>query len=251
MRAYPALLLSLCIALGACAGVLAADKAAEKEARNLFRSAFQDGLSDKERVETLESVAKDHADTSWADDALWVLGEMASANARRDLAVRFRRALMDREEPPLLERFTESLPIYADSRIPRVLYLLNLTGNRYIRDGYKAVPFNPLSMLTHDALSLDYEAMDMLELALQECRRSIEAAPKDGLFQKNYKRRAQRLEKKIAEAKKKKDQDAQDKGEAPPDKPPEDKDAPDPEAEDQPAEPKDTEDTAADEEEGE
>ena len=193
MHARDLLVLSLCGLLTSAPLARAADEAAEKEALQQYKSAFQEGLDNKKRIETLESVVKEHPDSQWADDALWVLGEVAARGGRRDLAVQFRRKLTERPAPPNLEAFTCALPVYETSRVPRALYLLNLTGNRYKRDGIKAVPFNPIPMLVHEDLALDYQLMGLAKLALHEYELAAAAAPPDGLFQRTYKRRAERL----------------------------------------------------------
>jgi len=197
MRASVIVFLTLQAAFALAAVGLAADDAAEKEARQLFRSAFAENVEAKKRVEILEALVKDHADSRWADDALWALGEMAAQAGRREQAVQYRRGLMERATPPSLESFTCNLPIYSNSRVPKALYLLTVTGNRYAKDGIKAVPFNPVPMLVHEDLALDYEAMKMLNQALREYQLAAAVAPKDDFFEKLYLRRAGQLEEKI------------------------------------------------------
>ena len=194
-----ALLLALCLGVVSSAVLMAADEATEEEARQLYEGAFSEGLKVAERLEALEQVAKDYADTAWADDALWVLGEVARKRRDSRRAVLFGRQLLEREVPPSLEPFTEQQAIYARSRLPRVLFLLGRTGHLYRHEGAKAIaiPFDPLQMVVSEGLALQYEKLGLHELALKEYRRAIAAAPPGGMFARIYVRRADRLEKKV------------------------------------------------------
>jgi len=185
------------LGLAAALAAYAADEAAEEDARRAYVSAFEAGLKDEERIGILEKVAKDYADTRWADDALWVLGEVADKSGDRRRAILFRRQLLEREALPALERLTCSLRVYSQSRVPNVLFVVERTGHLYRISGDKLVRFNPIPMVTCEELALDYEALGLLELALREYRRAITAAPPGGLFRRVYTRRAERLQRKI------------------------------------------------------
>jgi tetratricopeptide (TPR) repeat protein len=199
MRAPRAL--SVCLCLAVTAGLcLAAGETLDARVERMFRDAFRRDRTMTQRAEMLESLVKDHPQSKWADDALWALAEMADAMKNRDAAVRFRRALAERETPPTLEPFTRTLPIYTESRVPRVLYLLSMSGNRYKRDGVRAVPFNPLPMMLHEELAMDYEEMGQLELALQEYRLAEKAAPEGDFFARTYAARASRIEARLKTA---------------------------------------------------
>ncbi len=191
------LLLVLCVGLGAIPLAGAADEETEAQARRFYASAFRDDLGADERAAALEALAKDYADTRWADDALWVLGEMADRGGDRRRAILFRRQLLQRQSPPQLEELTRSLPVYRHSRIPQALFVLDLTGKSYRKDGGWGLPFNPVPMMACEDLAFDYEGMELFELALREYRRAARAAPPGGLFRRTYERHARRLEKKI------------------------------------------------------
>ena len=101
-----------------------------------------------------------------------------------------------------LEPFTRSQFVYRTSRVPRALFVLTRTGNRYVRRGIKGVAFDPVPMLTHEGLARDYEQTGHHELALEQYRRAIAVAPPNGLFARVYTRRARRLETKVQALKK-------------------------------------------------
>jgi len=192
-----ALFLALTFAALAGHPLRAADQATEEQARERYESAFEPGLQLQERTDILESVAKDYADTRWADDALWVLGEVASRSGDLRRAILFRRQLLERDRMPELEPYTRSRWIYRHSRVPGALYVLEHTGHAYTAKGIRAVPFNPIPMLTCEALAQDYERLGLLELAYREYRRAAAAAPQDGLFSSIYEARAERLRRRI------------------------------------------------------
>ena len=191
-----ALLLAACLA-ALCAAARGADEATDENARKIYAGAFAEGLSDDERTELLENIVRDFADTRWSDDALWVMAQAADAEGDRGRAVLLRRQLLQMHRDPRLERFTRSLPVYENSRMPRVIFLLERTGHRYTNDAGRAVPFNPIPMVTCEDLAAAYEDMDLPELALGEYRRALTAAPPDGLFARIYRRRIERIEGKL------------------------------------------------------
>jgi len=193
-----ALALVICLAVMAARHADCADGATEQEAQGLYAQALNVALTPGERISILEQVAKDYADTRWADDALWVLGEMAHGSGDTRRAILFRRQLLERDSPPCLEAFTRSQRVYARSRVPHVLFVLERTGHLYRTEGRQAVQFNPLPMITCEELALAYEDMGLLELALRDYRRAIAAAPPGDLYARLYARRAERLERKIA-----------------------------------------------------
>ena len=205
------MLLALCVCMVAVPLARAADDAAEEEARKLYVSAFREGLEPAKRLEALEKVARDYADSRWADDALWVLAQAADHDDDVRRAVLMRRQLLERTAPPSLEPYTQTLPVYDQSRIPRVIFLLERTGDRYSNDGKHVISFNPLPMVTSEELALSYERLEMYELALQEYRRAIQASPPEGLFARIYARRVQELEKKLEVQKKREKPAAEDK----------------------------------------
>jgi len=193
-----ALIVAACVAIWAIQQADCADEATEQEARQLYAQAFEDPLTPGECMAVLEQLAKDYADTRWADDALWALGEMAHGKGDTRSAILFRRQLLEGYSPPCLEPYTRSLRIYLRSRVPRVLFVLEQTGQLYHMEGRQAVQFNPIPMLTREELALDYERMGLLEMALREYQRAIAAAPPDGPLARLYARRLERLKKEVA-----------------------------------------------------
>jgi hypothetical protein len=92
--------------------------------------------------------------------------------------------------------------------------LLRYTGHLYTRKEQKDVPFdpkevdrfNPIPMLTAEELALDYLRIGKQELALEQYRKALSAAPPDSFFTKIYARRIDQLEKQAERIQKAKQQ---------------------------------------------
>lgn len=185
--------------LALAAAVRAADDEIEEEARLRYASAFERELEGKERVKILESVAAEYGDTTWADDSLWVLAEMARRGGYREQAMEFRKRLLEVETPPELEPFTRRQRIYVKSRARSVSILLRYTGHHYASEGETVLVFNPVPMLVAEDLAIDYEHNGEHELALEQYRRALSLAPRGGFFADLYERRMKQTEEKIKE----------------------------------------------------
>jgi len=196
----------------------AEDEVTEAEVQKEFMRAFGPGLKLKERVDVFVGIVSEHPESVWADDALWVLSQIASMTAHREEAIRFRERLLEGEEAPQLETFTKGTWIYRSSRIPSVLWVLDRTGHRYQRVETKekalrvvpqrgkpgkvkvlvrTVPFNPLPMVLNEELAGLYEQEGMDEEALYRYRQALKCAPQGSLFANIYQQRIERLERKI------------------------------------------------------
>jgi len=209
------LLAALCLVVAATVASGAADDETEDQARWDYESAFLPQLTGRERVQILEDVVEQYGDTRWADDALWVLSEMADRGGYLKKAIEFRKQLLERKSPPELEPFTRSQRVYIDSVAPAVEMLLQYTGhlysrkgekvivfnpipntgNLYSRKGEKVIVFNPIPMLTAEELAFDYQRTGENKLALEQYRKALSAAPPDSFFTKIYTRRIDQLEK--------------------------------------------------------
>lgn len=200
------LILILVLVFPAASGLMAADDAIEEAARVRYADAFSTGVRPKERVEILTKLVKECPGSRWADDALWILAEIAQRSGQAEQAIKHRLSLVARPDKPKLESYTESLDIYALSRIPRVVRLLELTGRRYSRKGKRVLTFNPLPMVTHEDIALGYERLRDYEAAIRHYRLALPQTPKGGLLRRQFGRHIVRLEKKQATKKRKQEQ---------------------------------------------
>jgi len=197
---------------------VAEDEVTEAEVQEEFMRAFGPGLKLKERVDIFVGIVSEYPESAWADDALWVLSQIASMTAHREEAIRFRKRLLEGEEAPQLETFTRGTWIYRSSRIPAVMWVLDRTGHRYQREEarekvlrvvpqrgkpgkvvvlVRTVPFNPLPMLLNEELAALYEQEGRDKEALCRYREALKCAPQGGLFADIYQQRIERLEQEI------------------------------------------------------
>jgi len=168
-----------------------------------FRGAFTDEMAPVERVRVLERLAKEHPDSKWAADALWVLGEAAREQGLPERVVYYWQYLMGSDPEVELQPFTRSQPIYLNSGLPPVSYYLSATGLGYApheglaaKDGtyfYNAKPFNPAPMLVWDGLGHAYEDLGRTELALKAYKKALECAPTGGPWVSIYQGNVDRL----------------------------------------------------------
>jgi len=109
------------------------DEVSEAVAEKAFKEVFAGGSEPDEGLDILKNIVREYGGTRWADDALWVLAETSARRGHEKSALLYRRMLTKRPVPPCLERFTRGLRIYAASRIPSLLFMLDATGQRYRR----------------------------------------------------------------------------------------------------------------------
>jgi len=175
----------------------AADDATEEAARELFASAFAQAIEAPTRIEALERVASDFHSTAWADDALWVLGEVAHLSGHPERAIAYRQKLVDEFSPPGLEEFTKGLPPYQGSDLQRVTHVLELTGKLHYRQGRRTLVYNPLPMVTHDQLARAFLTAGRYEEALEHYENARSLAPIGSLYEQVYDRSIEDVRQKL------------------------------------------------------
>jgi tetratricopeptide (TPR) repeat protein len=189
-------------------GVLCQEDAEEPEA--VFRRVFAEEMEPTERVSELERLVKEHRQSRWADDALWVLGEAARQQKCTERAVYYWQFLMAFRPDVELEEFTRSLPLYGASRLPQVYLHLEAAGLTYVRrEGVAAEPnglfvnarpFNPVPMVVWQELGRALAQLGKLELAVKAYGRALAAAPEGSHWVGTYQAATERLERKLAAA---------------------------------------------------
>ena len=194
MKALFFLLSTVAVAWGMSAAT-AADEATAQKSASLFRKAFRRGICEEEQRRDLRTIARDYADTKWADDALWALSRLADRCGDRRSSLLMRRELLHRAAPPSLEPLTRKLGLYKDSLLPNVDFLLEYTGYRYEPEVGIAARFNALPMVLHTELAELYEQLGAPRMALEEYRKAETIAPPSGVLKRLYARRIQRLHK--------------------------------------------------------
>ncbi len=194
-RLLPVIVLSALLA--AAPAVRGADDETEEAARKLCVSAFEEeGLKLKERVEIWEKLVKEYPEAKWADDALWVLGELAERTRRPRRAMDYRVALAKRRPLPRLEDYTKKLSIYRRSRVAQIVRLLRATASFYQRRGNRVKIFNPLPLAVHEQLARAYTKSQDYEQAIRHYRKAIFYSPNGAVTRRFFARTVAALEKK-------------------------------------------------------
>jgi tetratricopeptide (TPR) repeat protein len=168
-----------------------------------FHAALEAPLRSAGQVRLLERVAKEGPNTQWADDALWLLGEMARQAGDDARAVYYWQYLIALQPDVILEDETKMLPIYGTSGIPQVELYLRLTARQYVRapaagmrDGRHYVgvrPINATAMIVCEGLGRAYEALGKPSLALRAYRRALAQCPEEGSWRARFEGAVERL----------------------------------------------------------
>jgi tetratricopeptide (TPR) repeat protein len=196
-------LLLLLVVFLASAGAAPEDLAASAAVEGAFRAALDAAPWSPEQVRLLEQVAKEGPETQWADDALWVLGEMARQAGDQKRAIYYWQYLTALRPNVVLEEDTKSLDVYARSGIPQVELYLQLTARRYVRveatgteDGQRYMEVRPVSataMLICQGLGEAYEALGKRGLALRAYRHALANCPEAGSWRERFQEAVRRL----------------------------------------------------------
>jgi len=190
-------------------GVTAADQAPIDGPGAEFRAAFAEGVEPVQSARMLVRLVKEHPQSEWADDALWVLGETARRQRRPDRVVYFWQYLMARKPGAELEEFTRSLELYRRSPLGNIMVLMEAEGTAYVPDGkgitdgrsfFVAKPFNALPMAVWEELGRSYLTLGKPAVALKAYQRALACAPERGRWKDTYRARMQKLESRLEAA---------------------------------------------------
>ncbi len=214
MRTYAPFCIGLLLALAATAAAAEGPQKPD-QAQALFRSAFEQQLEPDRRVQVLERIVKEHPESPWADDALWVLGEAARRQQLPRRVLYYWQFLMARWPGVHLEDYTRSLEFYRLSPVGGIEHLLEAEGTLYSRRPGRVIPgneadsfaysnavaFNPAPMLVWEELGDCYARLGKRDLAAAAYRRALAAAPVSGSLSGRFRQRmGGKLEAERAEA---------------------------------------------------
>ncbi len=166
----------------------------EINAEELFKSAFRWEIGTEESRRILQYVAEEYPDSSWADDALWMLARVADVQGDRAKAVLWRRRLAKDYPDPSLQSFTKERRLYRTSGIPGIIHLVESAGLRYAHERKVHVfSFNPLPFSLHYELGIAYQNMGYYGLAEREYRRALGTLPRDSILHEIVEERLEKL----------------------------------------------------------
>jgi tetratricopeptide (TPR) repeat protein len=183
----------------ACVGAWAADDAGEEKARKEFQRAFEEEMPVAQRIKVLEGLGAAQPVTKWTDDARWVLGEVARRAGDTERMIALRRQLLSGADYPRLEEYTMGTDLYATSRLPRMVRLLEATGLKYTGRGIHVVAFNPLPMVAHEEIGQGYASLGKYDLAIRHLQLALDVAPDQELLRGRFLRQIDRLKERKAE----------------------------------------------------
>jgi hypothetical protein len=209
MRSRALFGIGLLLALAAlCSDRVSAAQPAEKpdEAEALFHSAFEQDLAPADRVKVLERIVKEHAESPWADDALWVLGEAARRQRLCLRVVYYWQFLVSRWPAAHLEDYTRSLDFYRLSPVDALQRLLEAEGTLYTPQPGRIIPgkeaqafvyknaaaFNCVPMLVWEELGDCYSQLDKPDLSAAAYARALAASPVGGQLSQRFRDRITR-----------------------------------------------------------
>jgi len=166
--------------------VLAEDEVSEAKAEKLFRSAFDKKAMPYERFAALSSVVKRHKKSKWADDALWTLSQWELRRKHINHAMRLMTNLADSFPRCELEEFTMYQDVYRQSRIPRVLHMIKVSGYGHIGVGAdgKVITLNPVPMVLYEDLARLWLAKKHYRNSLKYYELALQYGPVGGFYKK-------------------------------------------------------------------
>ena len=174
----------------------------------MFRQAVADEAA-PETTELLERVVREYPESPWADDALWLLGELAHQEGESERVAYYWEYLMSARRDVHLEGPTRRLTLYRRSGLPQVRKLLEVEGLAFQRtdNGALAVEFNAVPMTVWSGLGECYDALGLPEAAVGACDRALKAAPEGGHWRERCQQALQEAKVRAA-AKRKAEEDA-------------------------------------------
>ncbi len=205
-----AALISVATLCFACVAARARTTMAENESPGkLLSQALSRGVTDSEEMRTLERIVKEYPDSPWADDALWVLGEVGRRSGNSRAVIYYWQYLMARPTGPVLEEFTLKSKLFKESSLYRVQTLLEVEGGGYLlEEGSRVVEgpeaektlfmgckrFNALPMVVWSELADSYERAHKPALALRALRNAFAESPPKGRWHDLCRQRVEKAE---------------------------------------------------------
>jgi tetratricopeptide (TPR) repeat protein len=192
-----------------------------QQAERLFRRAFEPGVAAEDRVTLLTRVVKDHTDSEWADDALWILGETARREGDAQRLVCCWHLLLGRWPRVLLQDYTQTLEVYRHSRARNIRVLLEAEGSAYSSTAMvvganerrtsfvysNAAAFDPIPMLVWEDLAECYAELGRTEMALKAYDMALEKAPAEGRWGSRHREQIVSRREKLARQPRKRDKE--------------------------------------------
>ncbi len=168
----------------------------------LYRRALVEPMPAAERVRLLELLVREHEESAWADDALWLLGECARQRGDARRVVYYWQLLAGRGGVLKLDELTRAQIPYRLSRAAQATFYLEATGQRYVAGSggaaggalIKAEPVDVAMMTVWEGLAHAYLALGRPSLALGAYGAALGHAPPRSPWADQYREAVARLQ---------------------------------------------------------
>ena len=159
-----------------------------------FQKTMMEGLDLEEVLISLDELVKKHPRCVWADDALWVMGEMSRQAKARDKELHYKSELMQRFKGGMhLQRFTRTLKVFKKSFVPVLEQAYRDMGHMVVKRGHGVKLYrptqtsfisNPLPVAVQYDLARLYEKKGDFVQAARCYRYCLSKLPKEGFLTK-------------------------------------------------------------------
>ena len=164
----------------------------------LFKAACEDETEIDERLRALGHLAKLYPRSKWADDAVWLMGEMCAQAKRRKEAIEYKTRLTKRYPNCRLQAYTKNLKVYKKSFIPTLGSLFRSMGHVKFKSRRKFAFTNPVPIAVNHDLAVMYERQGNYVESKRYYRACLRRMPAEGaltkFIRKNYDRVREKAE---------------------------------------------------------
>lgn len=191
-------LMGLSVVLLWTAGVADAQREdAEATPEELFQAACEDAEDLDERLEMLADLVKKHPRSKWADDSVWMMGELCKQAKRPREAIEHKTLLVKKYSHCRLQPYTKTLSVYRKSFIPTLEKLLKHLGHVKFGKNRRFTYFRPEPIAMNHDLAVIYERLGDYAKSKRYYEACLKRMPKEGLLtdslRKNYERVAENV----------------------------------------------------------
>ena len=163
----------------------------------LFQAAGEDAEDLDERLEALADLVKKHPRSKWADDAVWMMGELCKQAKRPREAIEYKTLLVKKYPHCRLQPHTKTLRVYKRSFVSALGRLLKNLGHVKFRKNQRPTYFRPEPIAMNHDLAVIYERLGDYAKSKRYYEACLRKMPKEGLLtdslRKNYERVAENV----------------------------------------------------------
>ena len=163
----------------------------------LFQAACEDAEDLDERLEALADFVKQHPRSKWADDAVWMMGELCKQAKRTREAIEHKSRLVKKYPHCRLQPYTRKQRVYKRSFVAALAKLLKNLGHVKFGKDQRFTYFRPEPIAMNHDLAVIYERLGDYPRSKRYYEACLKRMPREGLLrdlvQKNYERVAENV----------------------------------------------------------